>query len=90
MYVTQCESCGYYSTYGQVSEFRLKSRSFFLYDLGFPKRGKKLLFFLKPEFTNVCLWYIPEGLKGMPNGPEWNKLLHQVMFLALFCQCRGC
>uniref|UniRef100_A0A8C4KMY1 Uncharacterized protein n=1 Tax=Dromaius novaehollandiae TaxID=8790 RepID=A0A8C4KMY1_DRONO len=50
------------------------------------QKGNKLLWFLKPEFANVCFWYIPPSLKGRPDGPERTKLLHQVMFITLFRQ----
>uniref|UniRef100_A0A669P9T8 Uncharacterized protein n=1 Tax=Phasianus colchicus TaxID=9054 RepID=A0A669P9T8_PHACC len=36
------------------------------------------LVFIGPELTNVCLWYSTADLKGRPNGPGWNKLLHQI------------
>ncbi|XP_078085439.1 glutamate decarboxylase 1 [Mustelus asterias] len=38
----------------------------------------KLVFDDKPEHTNVCFWYLPPSLKGMPENAEWDKKLHQV------------
>ncbi|EMP29255.1 Glutamate decarboxylase 1 [Chelonia mydas] len=38
----------------------------------------ELVFDAEPELTNVCFWYIPPNLRRIPNGPEREKLLHQV------------
>ncbi|XP_019345864.2 glutamate decarboxylase 1 isoform X1 [Alligator mississippiensis] len=38
----------------------------------------ELVFDAEPEFTNVCFWYIPPSLRRMPNGPERERVLHQV------------
>ncbi|XP_038652457.1 glutamate decarboxylase 1 [Scyliorhinus canicula] len=38
----------------------------------------KLVFDDKPEHTNVCFWYIPPSLKGMPENAEQDRKLHQV------------
>ncbi|XP_042202548.1 glutamate decarboxylase 1-like [Callorhinchus milii] len=38
----------------------------------------KLVFEEKPEHTNVCFWYIPPSLRGMPENTERNKKLHQI------------
>ncbi|KAM7104139.1 glutamate decarboxylase 1 isoform 3-T3 [Molossus nigricans] len=32
----------------------------------------------EPEHTNVCFWYIPQSLRGMPDGPERREKLHRV------------
>eukprot|EP00062_Callorhinchus_milii_P010676 gi/632955940/ref/XP_007893712.1/ PREDICTED: glutamate decarboxylase 1-like [Callorhinchus milii] len=32
----------------------------------------------RPEHTNVCFWYIPPSLRGMPENTERNKKLHQI------------
>lgn len=42
----------------------------------------------QPQHTNVCFWYIPPSLRGLPDGDERKKRLHKVMtrhyFFALF------
>lgn len=45
----------------------------------------------QPQHTNVCFWYIPPSLRGLPDGDERRKRLHKVMthhyffaFYALF------
>lgn len=35
-------------------------------------------FFLQPQHTNVCFWYIPPSLRGMPDGDERREKLHRV------------
>lgn len=35
-------------------------------------------FFLQPEHTNVCFWYIPPSLRGMPDCDERREKLHRV------------
>lgn len=32
----------------------------------------------KPEHCNVCFWYIPPSLRGLPRGPDRDMRLHQV------------
>uniref|UniRef100_A0A7N6ACQ9 Glutamate decarboxylase 1 n=1 Tax=Anabas testudineus TaxID=64144 RepID=A0A7N6ACQ9_ANATE len=32
----------------------------------------------QPQHTNVCFWYIPPSLRGMPDGEERRKRLHKV------------
>lgn len=32
----------------------------------------------QPQHTNVCFWYIPPGLRGMPDGDERREKLHRV------------
>uniref|UniRef100_A0A3B4YYX4 Uncharacterized protein n=1 Tax=Seriola lalandi dorsalis TaxID=1841481 RepID=A0A3B4YYX4_SERLL len=31
-----------------------------------------------PEHSNVCFWYIPPSLRGLPPGPDRDSRLHQV------------
>ncbi|XP_067851868.1 glutamate decarboxylase 1 [Heptranchias perlo] len=38
----------------------------------------KLVFDDKPEHTNVCFWYIPPSLQGMPENAERDGRLHQI------------
>lgn len=33
-----------------------------------------------PEMVNVCFWYIPERLRGVPHGPERMRELGKVRF----------
>lgn len=37
-----------------------------------------LLMSLQPEHTNVCFWYIPQSLRGVPDSPERREKLHRV------------
>uniref|UniRef100_UPI00398ED79F glutamate decarboxylase 1-like n=1 Tax=Pristiophorus japonicus TaxID=55135 RepID=UPI00398ED79F len=38
----------------------------------------KLVFADKPEHTNVCFWYIPPSLQGLPANAEQDARLHQI------------
>ncbi|XP_040209513.1 glutamate decarboxylase 1-like [Rana temporaria] len=38
----------------------------------------ELVFPDEPEHSNVCFWYIPPCLHGMPRDEEWNAKLHKV------------
>ncbi|XP_074841570.1 glutamate decarboxylase 1-like [Carettochelys insculpta] len=38
----------------------------------------ELVFDAEPELTNVCFWFISPSLRGVANGPERQKLLHQI------------
>ncbi|XP_059913896.1 glutamate decarboxylase 1 isoform X1 [Gadus macrocephalus] len=38
----------------------------------------KLVFESKPEHSNVCFWYLPPSLRGLPPGPDTNRRLHEV------------
>lgn len=33
---------------------------------------------LQPQHTNVCFWFIPPSLRGMPDGDERREKLHRV------------
>ena len=33
---------------------------------------------LQPEHSNVCFWYLPPSLRGLPPGPDTNRRLHEV------------
>uniref|UniRef100_A0AAQ5ZDR2 Glutamate decarboxylase 1b n=1 Tax=Amphiprion ocellaris TaxID=80972 RepID=A0AAQ5ZDR2_AMPOC len=35
-------------------------------------------FCVQPQHTNVCFWYIPPSLRGMPDGDERREKLHRV------------
>uniref|UniRef100_A0A8C5R908 Glutamate decarboxylase 1 n=1 Tax=Leptobrachium leishanense TaxID=445787 RepID=A0A8C5R908_9ANUR len=38
----------------------------------------EMVFKGEPEHTNVCFWYIPPSLRGMPNSDERQQKLHKV------------
>lgn len=38
---------------------------------------------VQPQHTNVCFWYIPPSLRGMPDGDERREKLHRVSHLQL-------
>ncbi|XP_011483251.1 acidic amino acid decarboxylase GADL1 isoform X1 [Oryzias latipes] len=33
---------------------------------------------MEPEYSNVCFWYVPPALRGLPDGPELWRKLHTV------------
>ncbi|XP_043921106.1 glutamate decarboxylase 1-like isoform X2 [Protopterus annectens] len=53
------------------SKLRKKSESF------------ELVMPFEPEHSNVCFWYIPPSIRGIPKGPERNRRLHQFAALKL-------
>uniref|UniRef100_A0A8C0A7F2 Glutamate decarboxylase 1 n=2 Tax=Bovinae TaxID=27592 RepID=A0A8C0A7F2_BOSMU len=38
----------------------------------------EMVFDGEPEHTNVCFWYIPQSLRGVPDSPERREKLHRV------------
>lgn len=38
----------------------------------------ELVYRSKPEHSNVCFWYIPSSLRGIPPGAERERRLHEV------------
>nr|XP_023837588.1 glutamate decarboxylase 1-like [Salvelinus alpinus] len=36
------------------------------------------VFFPQPQHTNVCFWYLPPGIRDMPDGQERRDRLHKV------------
>jgi hypothetical protein len=46
-----------------------------------------LLEFLQPEHTNVCFWYIPQSLRGVPDSPERREKLHRVRMRSFCLRC---
>ncbi|XP_011358390.1 glutamate decarboxylase 1 [Pteropus vampyrus] len=38
----------------------------------------EMVFNGEPEHTNVCFWYIPQSLRGVPDSPERREKLHRV------------
>lgn len=37
------------------------------------------IFSYQPQHTNVCFWYFPPSLRGLPDGKERRERLHKVM-----------
>ncbi|XP_026229435.1 PLP-dependent decarboxylase [Anabas testudineus] len=50
----------------------------YLYDQLQRRTGFELVFKNKPEHSNVCFWYIPPTMRGLPPGPDRDTRLHQV------------
>ncbi|XP_061548024.1 glutamate decarboxylase 1-like isoform X2 [Phycodurus eques] len=42
------------------------------------REGFKMVFNTEPQHTNVCFWYLPLSLRGMPAGKERQERLHKV------------
>ncbi|XP_004081797.1 glutamate decarboxylase 1 isoform X1 [Oryzias latipes] len=42
------------------------------------REGFEMVFSGEPQHTNVCFWYIPPSLRGMPDGTERRERLHKV------------
>ncbi|XP_007534594.1 glutamate decarboxylase 1 [Erinaceus europaeus] len=38
----------------------------------------EMVFDGEPEHTNICFWYIPQSLRGVPDSPERREKLHRV------------
>uniref|UniRef100_A0A8C8MP89 Glutamate decarboxylase 1 n=1 Tax=Oncorhynchus tshawytscha TaxID=74940 RepID=A0A8C8MP89_ONCTS len=52
---------------------------FILYLCVFPDReGYQMVFEGEPQHTNVCFWYLPPGIRDMPDGQERRDRLHKV------------
>ncbi|XP_063718816.1 glutamate decarboxylase-like isoform X2 [Symsagittifera roscoffensis] len=49
----------------------------YLVQLIHEKQGFQMVF-EEPQFLNVCFWYIPECIRGMPEGQARTKKLHKV------------
>ncbi|TKS80428.1 Glutamate decarboxylase 1 [Collichthys lucidus] len=50
----------------------------YLYDQLQRRAGFELVFKNKPEHCNVCFWYTPPSLRGLPPGEDRDTRLHQV------------
>ncbi|KAF0047449.1 hypothetical protein F2P81_001082 [Scophthalmus maximus] len=50
----------------------------YLYDQLQRRKDFELVLKTKPEHSNVCFWYIPLSLRGLPPGPDRDTRLHQV------------
>ncbi|XP_075963905.1 glutamate decarboxylase 1 isoform X4 [Anarhichas minor] len=42
------------------------------------REGFEMVFDGEPQHTNVCFWYIPPSLRGLPDGDERRERLHKV------------
>ncbi|KAF3843269.1 hypothetical protein F7725_002118, partial [Dissostichus mawsoni] len=51
--------------------------SAYLYDKIKNREGYELVSEGEPQHTNVCFWYIPPGLRGLPDGQERQERLHK-------------
>ncbi|KAE8291278.1 Glutamate decarboxylase 1 [Larimichthys crocea] len=50
----------------------------YLYNKIKNREGYQMVFDGVPQHTNVCFWYIPPSLRGMPDGEERREKLHRV------------
>uniref|UniRef100_A0A8C4DEX0 Glutamate decarboxylase 1b n=1 Tax=Dicentrarchus labrax TaxID=13489 RepID=A0A8C4DEX0_DICLA len=50
----------------------------YLYNKIKNREGYEMVFDGVPQHTNVCFWYIPPSLRGMPAGEERREKLHRV------------
>uniref|UniRef100_A0A3B5LKQ5 Glutamate decarboxylase 1b n=1 Tax=Xiphophorus couchianus TaxID=32473 RepID=A0A3B5LKQ5_9TELE len=50
----------------------------YLYNKIKNREGFQMVFDGVPQHTNVCFWYIPPSLRGMPDSNEWREKLHRV------------
>uniref|UniRef100_A0A669EMB2 Glutamate decarboxylase 1b n=1 Tax=Oreochromis niloticus TaxID=8128 RepID=A0A669EMB2_ORENI len=50
----------------------------YLYNKIKNREGYEMVFDGVPQHTNVCFWYIPPSLRGMPDGDERREKLHRV------------
>uniref|UniRef100_A0A3P8Z0R6 Glutamate decarboxylase 1 n=1 Tax=Esox lucius TaxID=8010 RepID=A0A3P8Z0R6_ESOLU len=52
--------------------------SHYLYTKIKDRQGYQMVFEGEPQHTNVCFWYLPPGIRGMPDGQEKRERLHKV------------
>uniref|UniRef100_A0A8C5AMR3 Glutamate decarboxylase 1b n=1 Tax=Gadus morhua TaxID=8049 RepID=A0A8C5AMR3_GADMO len=50
----------------------------YLYNKIKDREGYQMVFDGVPQHTNVCFWYLPLSLRGMPEGAERREKLHRV------------
>uniref|UniRef100_A0A8C2D1L5 Glutamate decarboxylase 1b n=1 Tax=Cyprinus carpio TaxID=7962 RepID=A0A8C2D1L5_CYPCA len=50
----------------------------YLYNKIKNREGYEMVFEGQPQHTNVCFWYIPPSLRGMPHGDKRREKLHMV------------
>ncbi|KAG7249528.1 hypothetical protein CRUP_006361, partial [Coryphaenoides rupestris] len=61
-----------------IFKFWLMWKAKYLYNKIKNREGYQMVFDGVPQHTNVCFWYLPLSLRGMPEGKErWEKL-HRV------------
>uniref|UniRef100_A0A8C4P0Q6 Glutamate decarboxylase 1 n=1 Tax=Dicentrarchus labrax TaxID=13489 RepID=A0A8C4P0Q6_DICLA len=52
--------------------------SAYLYNKIKNREGYQMVFDGEPQHTNVCFWYFPPSLRGLPDGEERRERLHKV------------
>uniref|UniRef100_A0A8C7VIN1 Glutamate decarboxylase 1 n=1 Tax=Oncorhynchus mykiss TaxID=8022 RepID=A0A8C7VIN1_ONCMY len=52
--------------------------SHYLYTKIKGREGYQMVFDGEPQHTNVCFWYLPPGIRDMPDGQEKREKLHKV------------
>uniref|UniRef100_A0A8C8ES25 Glutamate decarboxylase 1 n=1 Tax=Oncorhynchus tshawytscha TaxID=74940 RepID=A0A8C8ES25_ONCTS len=52
--------------------------SHYLYTKIKGRKGYQMVFDGEPQHTNVCFWYLPPGIRDMPDGQEKREKLHKV------------
>uniref|UniRef100_A0A671YR61 Glutamate decarboxylase 1 n=1 Tax=Sparus aurata TaxID=8175 RepID=A0A671YR61_SPAAU len=52
--------------------------SAYLYNKIKNREGYEMVFNGEPQHTNVCFWYLPPSLRGLPDGEERRERLHKV------------
>ncbi|TMS06396.1 Glutamate decarboxylase 1 [Larimichthys crocea] len=52
--------------------------SAYLYNKIKNREGYEMVFNGEPQHTNVCFWYFPPSLRGLPDGEERRERLHKV------------
>uniref|UniRef100_A0A8C8K8R4 Glutamate decarboxylase 1 n=1 Tax=Oncorhynchus tshawytscha TaxID=74940 RepID=A0A8C8K8R4_ONCTS len=52
--------------------------SHYLYTKIRDREGYQMVFEGEPQHTNVCFWYLPPGIRDMPDGQERRDRLHKV------------
>uniref|UniRef100_A0A4W5QX85 Glutamate decarboxylase 1 n=1 Tax=Hucho hucho TaxID=62062 RepID=A0A4W5QX85_9TELE len=61
-----------------LSMFCCLDLSHYLYTKIKGREGYQMVFDGEPQHTNVCFWYLPPGIRDMPNGQEKREKLHKV------------
>ncbi|KAG7272341.1 hypothetical protein CRUP_011589 [Coryphaenoides rupestris] len=82
--------CGRHGTVGFEQHIdKCLDLSAYLYNKIRNREGYQLVFEGEPQHTNVCFWYLPPGLRGMPDGKERRERLHKVApkIKALMMEC---
>uniref|UniRef100_A0A674BYA3 Glutamate decarboxylase 1 n=1 Tax=Salmo trutta TaxID=8032 RepID=A0A674BYA3_SALTR len=61
-----------------LSMFCCLDLSHYLYTKIKGREGYQMVFDGEPQHTNVCFWYLPPGIRDMPDGQEKREKLHKV------------